>query len=102
VGMVYIYYVLNTYQMHKKAVIGMAMPVALTLEGRLEKLVELFMKEGYATSKAEVVRMGLMKLEEDLHDKETDERRGWMMLSAKTMKKIWDNPKDEEAWSKYY
>ena len=54
----------------------MAMPVALTLEGRLEKVVELFMKEGYATSKAEVVRMGLMKLEEELHAREANERKG--------------------------
>ena len=79
----------------------MAMPVALTLEGRLEKVVELFMKEGYATSKAEVVRMGLMKLEEELHAREANERKGWLMLSQKSMKKIWDNPKDDEVWSKY-
>ena len=78
----------------------MAMPVALTLEGRLEKVVELFMKEGYATSKAEVVRMGLMKLEEDLHAREA-ERNGWKALSSKNLNKLWDNPKDDKVWSKY-
>jgi len=100
--MIYINYALNTYQIHKNRVIGMAMPVALTLEGRLEKVVELYMKEGYATSKAEVVRMGLMKLEEELHARETDERKGWLMLSQESMKRMWDNPKEEETWSKYY
>jgi len=94
--LIYIKYLSNAYNV----VIGMAMPVALTLEGRLEKVVELFMKEGYATSKAEVVRMGLMKLEEGLHEREA-ERNGWKVISSKSLNKLWDNPKEDKVWSKY-
>lgn len=81
----------------------MAMPVALTLEGRLERIVELYMREGYATSKAEVVRMGLMKLEEELQRKEaeTKERVGWQKLSEKSLAKIWSDPKEDKVWNKY-
>lgn len=29
------------------------------------------------------------------------ERLGWLMLAEKSLAKIWDNPKDDETWSKY-
>ena len=90
-------YLSNTY----KVVIGMAMPVALTLEGRLERVVELYMKEGYATSKAEVVRMGLMKLEDELYAREA-ERAGIGGFIAKSANKdIWESKKEDKVWNKY-
>lgn len=43
----------------------MSMAVNLVLTGELEQLVRQRIKSGYATSKAEVVRMGLTKLKKD-------------------------------------
>ena len=40
----------------------MAMNVNMVLSGDLERLVQDFIQKGYATSKAEVVRMGLLQL----------------------------------------
>jgi len=52
-------YILNTYS------IGGNMEIALNVTGDLEKVVNNYIKRGKATSKAEVVRMGLNKLIED-------------------------------------
>lgn len=38
--------------------------VNVRLTGELERFVENFMRAGYAASKTEVIRMGLMKLKE--------------------------------------
>ena len=32
---------------------------------------------------------------------EAKERFGWLTLSEKTLKRVWDNPKDDAVWSKY-
>ena len=32
---------------------------------------------------------------------ENKEEMGWLSLAEKNMAKIWDNPKDDEIWSKY-
>ncbi len=29
------------------------------------------------------------------------ERKDWLMLAQESMKKLWDNPKDEKTWKKY-
>ena len=29
------------------------------------------------------------------------EKLGWMALAEKSLKKVWDNKKDDETWSKY-
>ena len=82
-------------------VIGMAMAVALTLEGRLERVVEMLMKEGYATSKAEVVRMGLMRLEEELHTRETEGKGIGSFIAKNSNKDIWEDSKEDKVWNKY-
>ena len=79
----------------------MAMPVALTLEGRLERIVQLYMKEGYATSKAEVVRMGLMKLEEELRIRETEGKAIGGFMAKNSNRGIWEDPKEDAVWNKY-
>jgi len=33
--------------------------------------------------------------------KKTKEKEGWLALSEISLKKIWDNPKDEKIWKKY-
>ena len=75
--------------------------VNLHLDGELMEFMNEYIKRGYAASKSEVLRAGLRELKMRTSTVD-DERRGWMVLSAKTMKKIWDNPKYEEVWSKYY
>lgn len=46
--------------------IGVIMEIALTVTGDLEKLIKDYIKRGRATSKAEVVRMGLNKLMDEI------------------------------------
>ena len=29
------------------------------------------------------------------------EKIGWLLLAEQNLKKLWDNPKDDEVWSKY-
>lgn len=29
------------------------------------------------------------------------EKLGWLILSKKSMKKMWDNKKDDNVWNKY-
>ena len=46
----------------------------------------------------------LKKEEEVAKHLEEDERKetiGWMMLAEQSLRKIWDNPKDEAAWKRY-
>lgn len=30
-----------------------------------------------------------------------EEKGGWRSLSESSLKKVWDNPKDDETWGKY-
>lgn len=48
----------------------MTTAVSIILDGQLEKFVNHYIKDGYATSKTEVLRMGLIKLkkEEEFED----------------------------------
>ena len=34
-------------------------------------------------------------------DKDKKEKIGWFILAENSMKKIWDNKKDDEIWIKY-
>ncbi|MBS3080185.1 ribbon-helix-helix protein, CopG family [Candidatus Pacearchaeota archaeon] len=48
-------------------------------------------------SKSEFIRhLIIEKLERNRRDK-----IGWMILAERSMKKIWDNKKDDRVWSKY-
>jgi len=29
------------------------------------------------------------------------ENAGWMLLGEKSLKDLWDNPKDDKAWKRY-
>ncbi len=74
--------------------------INLHLDGELMEFMESYIKRGYAASKAEVLRAGLRELKMKMPS-EDDERRGWAALSEKSMRRLWDNPKDDEVWSKY-
>lgn len=74
--------------------------INLHLEGELMDFMESYIKRGYAASKAEVLRAGLRELKMKMPSAD-DERRGWSALSEKSMRRLWDNPKDDKAWDKY-
>jgi Arc/MetJ-type ribon-helix-helix transcriptional regulator len=63
--------------------------------------VESYIRRGYAASKAEVLRAGLAALKGKTQP-EDEERRGYLLLAEKSLKKIWDTPEEEAFWSKYY
>lgn len=65
-------------------------------EGEAKELDEFVKKKDYP-SKSEFIRnLILEKL-----DRTKKEKIGWMILAEKSMKKIWENKKDDEIWSRY-
>ncbi|MFA5930317.1 MAG: ribbon-helix-helix domain-containing protein [Candidatus Micrarchaeia archaeon] len=74
--------------------------VNLHLDGELMEFMNEYIKRGYAASKSEVLRAGLRELMVKLPNAD-EERRGWSELSSKSLRRLWDNPKDEKAWKKY-
>ncbi len=59
--------------------------------------LEAFVKKRNYPSKSEFIRHLIM----EKLDRTRKERIGWMILAEKSMKKIWDNKKDDALWSKY-
>ena len=47
--------------------------VNVKLTGELERFVETFIRSGYATSKTEVIRMGLIKLKDQGYEDVSDD-----------------------------
>ena len=65
-------------------------------EEEAKELDEFIAKKNYP-SKSEFIRnLIIEKL-----DKTKKEKIGWMIVAEKSMKKIWDNKKDDETWGKY-
>ena len=61
------------------------------------KELEEFLRKRKYPSKSEFIRHLIMeKLERN-----RKEKAGWLIIAEKSMKKIWDNKKDDEVWSKY-
>ena len=59
--------------------------------------LEKFIKKRNYPSKSEFIRHLIMeKLE-----KNRKEKIGWLIIAEKSMKKIWDNKKDDDVWNKY-
>ena len=65
-------------------------------EDEAEELEEFIKKRNYP-SKSEFIRNLIM----ERLDRNKKEKIGWMILAEKSMKKLWDNKKDDEVWSKY-
>ena len=61
------------------------------------KDLEDFLKKKNYPSKSEFIRHLIMNQLE----KNRKEKIGWLILAENSMKKIWDNKKDDEIWSKY-
>jgi len=65
-------------------------------ENEARELEEFIARKKYP-SKSEFIRnLIIEKL-----DRGKKEKIGWMLLAERSMKKMWDNKKDDEVWSKY-
>ena len=65
-------------------------------EDEAQELDDFVKKKNYP-SKSEFLRHLIMeKLERN-----KKEKIGWMILAEKSMRKIWDNRKDDEVWGRY-
>ena len=65
-------------------------------ENEVAELEEFIKKKNYP-SKSEFIRGLIMeKLERN-----RKEKIGWMIIAENSMKKIWNNKKDDENWSRY-
>lgn len=65
-------------------------------EDEAKELEDFIRKRNY-TSKSEFIRNLIM----EKLDRTRKEKIGWMILAEKSMRKIWDNKKDDEIWNKY-
>ncbi|HLC73375.1 MAG TPA: ribbon-helix-helix domain-containing protein [Candidatus Nanoarchaeia archaeon] len=71
--------------------------ITIKLPEEEAKDLDDFVKKRNYLSKSEFIRHLIMeKLE-----KNRKEKIGWLILAEKSMKKIWDNKKDDEVWGKY-
>ncbi|MEK6883245.1 MAG: ribbon-helix-helix domain-containing protein [Nanoarchaeota archaeon] len=61
------------------------------------KELDEFIKKRNYPAKSEFIRNLIM----ERLDRNKQEKIGWIILAEKSMKKIWDNKKDDEVWSKY-
>ena len=78
--------------------IGDTLNIHLHLRGVMETIVENAIEKGYATSKSEVIRMALLKLDEELS---LSDESAYRSLSKEAMKEVWDKKKKKKA-SKFY
>lgn len=71
--------------------------ITIKLPEEEAKDLDDFVKKRNYLSKSEFIRHLIMeKLE-----KNRKEKIGWLILAEKSMKKIWDNKKDDKVWGKY-
>lgn len=65
-------------------------------EDEAKELDEFISKRKFP-SKSEFIRNLIM----EKLDRTKKEKIGWLILAEKSMKKIWDNKKDDKVWEKY-
>ncbi len=65
-------------------------------EDEARELEQFVNKKNYP-SKSEFIRHLIMERLE----KNRKEKIGWLILAEKSMKKMWDNKKDDKIWEKY-
>ena len=71
--------------------------ITIKLPEEEAKELDKFVKNHHYNSKSEFIRNLIM----EKLDRGRKEKIGWMILAEKSMNKIWNNKKDDEAWSKY-
>ncbi|MEK6898073.1 MAG: ribbon-helix-helix domain-containing protein [Nanoarchaeota archaeon] len=71
--------------------------ITIKLPENESRELEEFIKKRNYPSKSEFIRHLIMeKLE-----KNRKEKMGWLIVAEKSMKKIWDNKKDDKIWNEY-
>ena len=69
--------------------------------------VRKYLKINAGTRLVMIEREGTLMLKKEdqvtkhIEESERKEEFGWMILEEKSLKEIWDNPKDDKAWTKY-
>ena len=69
--------------------------------------VRKYLKINAGTRLVMIEREGTLMLKKEdqvtkhIEESERKEEFGWMILAEKSLKEIWDNPKDDKAWTKY-
>ncbi len=71
--------------------------ITIKLPEKEAETLDIFVREKNYPSKSEFVRNLIRERIEEVKK----EKHGWLVLAENSMKKIWDNPKDEEAWKEY-
>ena len=59
--------------------------------------LDSYIKKKNYPSKSEFIRNLIM----ERLDSNKKEKIGWMIIAEKSMKKMWDNKKDDDVWGKY-
>ena len=82
----------------------------LKIEGLPEEVVNELVHKGIASNKTEAIRLiildyndhhGIKPISQFIKDQHRKEKEEWLTVSEKSLKKIWDNQKDDNVWSKY-
>ena len=69
--------------------------------------VRKYLKINAGTRLVLIEREGTLMLKKEdqvvrhIEEGERKEEFGWMVLAEKSLKEIWDNPKDDKAWTRY-
>ena len=78
------------------------MNINLHITGELERFINELVERGLAANKTEAIRMSIVRYyEETKLNKLSNEKEGWLKLSESSLKKVWDNEKDDEVWANY-
>ncbi|MFA5382012.1 MAG: hypothetical protein WC356_02520 [Candidatus Micrarchaeia archaeon] len=81
------------------------MNINLHLTGELEQFINSLVSRGLAANKTEAIRQALVNYYETHKNNKSREDKDLinftMEASEPALKKIWNNPKDDEVWSKY-
>jgi len=80
--------------------------------GEPAEIIEQMIKNGRAANRTEAIRLALLdynqhhpviasKLPSPKTPTISEESASWLSIAETSLKKIWDNPKDDEVWSRY-
>jgi Arc/MetJ-type ribon-helix-helix transcriptional regulator len=70
--------------------------------GIVADTIDQMIKTGRAASRTEAIRLAILHYNEHFGIiSQEKERKGWKILTEKSLCKVWDNPKDEAAARQY-
>ena len=71
--------------------------ITIKLHEDEDKELEGYVKKRNYPSKSEFIR----NLIREKLERNRKEKMGWLAVAEKSMKDIWDNPRDEKNWGRY-